>query len=101
MEADLVQKIQANPKYRQLVARRSRFGWTLAWMMMVVYYGFILLIAFDKELMSRKLAAGVMTWGMPIALFVIIFTVAVTGIYVLRANGEFDTLTAQIRQEVL
>ena len=101
MEADLVQKIQANPKYRQLVTRRSRFGWTLAWMMMVVYYGFILLIAFDKELMSRKLAAGVMTWGMPIALFVIIFTVAVTGIYVLRANGEFDTLTAQIRQEVL
>ncbi len=101
MEDDLVQKIQSNAKYRQLVARRSRFGWTLTWMMMVVYYGFILLIAFDKELMGRKIGAGVMTWGMPIALAVIIFTVAVTGIYVLRANGEFDTLTAQIRQEVL
>ena len=101
MEDDLVQKIQANAHYRQLVARRSRFGWMLTWMMMVVYYGFILLIAFDKELMSRKLGTGVMTWGMPIALIVIIFTVTVTGIYVLRANSEFDMLTAKIRQEVL
>lgn len=101
MEDDLVQKIQPNAKYQQLVARRSRFGWTLGWMMMVVYYGFVLLIAFDKEMMSRKLGAGVMTRGMPIALIVIIFTVAMTGIYVVRANGEFDTLNAQIRQEVL
>ncbi|MNT70407.1 Inner membrane protein YjcH [compost metagenome] len=70
-------------------------------MMMVVYYGYILLVAFGKTLLSTRIGDGVMTWGIPIGLFVIVFTVVVTGIYVRRANGEFDNLTAQIRKEVL
>ncbi len=101
MEDDLVKKIKSNPKYQKLVSTRSAYGWTLSWIMMAVYYGFILLIAFDKELLSAKIGAGVMTWGMPIGLFVIVFTVIITGIYVRRANGEFDELTAEIRKEVL
>jgi uncharacterized membrane protein (DUF485 family) len=101
MEDDLVKKIKSNPKYQKLVSTRSSYGWTLTWIMMVVYYGFILLIAFDKELLSTRMGAGVMTWGMPIGLFVIVFTVVITGIYVRRANSEFDDLTAEIRKEVL
>jgi uncharacterized membrane protein (DUF485 family) len=101
MEDDLVKKIKSNPKYQKLVSTRSSYGWTLTWIMMVVYYGFILLIAFNKELLSAKMGAGVMTWGMPIGLFVIVFTVIITGIYVRRANSEFDDLTAEIRKEVL
>lgn len=101
MEDDLVKKIKSNPKYQKLVSTRSTYGWTLTWIMMAVYYGFILLIAFDKELLSSKMGAGVMTWGMPIGLFVIVFTVIITGIYVRRANSEFDDLTAEIRKEVL
>lgn len=101
MEDDLVQKIKSNPNYQKLVATRSTYGWTLTWIMMIVYYGFITLIAFDKELLATRMGAGVMTWGMPIGLFVIIFTVIITGIYVRRANSEFDDLTAKIRKEVL
>ena len=101
MEDDLVRKIRANAKYQKLVSTRSSYGWTLTWIMMVVYYGFILLIAFDKELLSTRTGDGVMTWGMPIGLFVIVFTVIITGIYVRRANTEFDDLTAAIRKEVL
>ena len=101
MEEDIVQKIKSNQNYKKLVSTRSTFGWTLTWIMMAVYYGFILLIAFNKELLSAKMGAGVMTWGMPIGLFVIVFTVVITGIYVRRANSEFDDLTAKIRKEVL
>ena len=101
MEGDLVQRIKANPKYQKLVSMRSTFGWTLASMMLVVYYGYILLIAFDKELLARKIGDGVTTWGIPIGLFVIVFTVVITGIYVQRANKVFDDLTAEIRKEVL
>ena len=101
MEEDIVQKIKSNQKYQKLVSTRSTFGWTLTWIMMIVYYGFILLIAFNKQLLSAKIGAGVMTWGMPIGLFVIVFTVIITGIYVRRANSEFDDLTAEIRKEVL
>lgn len=101
MEDDIVQKIKSNQNYQKLVKTRSSFGWTLTWIMMAVYYGFILLIAFNKELLSAKTGAGVMTWGMPIGLFVIVFTVVITGFYVRRANSEFDDLTAAIRKEVL
>ena len=101
MQQDLIHLLKVNPDYQKLVATRSRFGWTLTWIMMAVYYGFILLIAFDKEFLSTRIGAGVMTWGMPLGLFVIVFTVLITGIYVRRANGEFDELTAAIRKQVL
>lgn len=100
MENDIVQVIKADPDYKKLVGSRSKFGWALTWSMMVVYYGFILLIAFNKELMAGKLGEGVMTLGMPIGLFVIIFTVVITGIYVRRANSQYDELTAAIRAKV-
>jgi uncharacterized membrane protein (DUF485 family) len=101
MEDDLVQRIKANPEYHKLVSRRSRYGWTLAVIMLVVYYGYILLIAFNRDFLSTRIGAGVMTWGIPIGLFVIAFTVIITGIYVRRANGEFDELTASIREKAL
>lgn len=100
MENDIVQVIKADPNYQKLVSSRSKFGWALTWSMMLVYYGFILLVAFNKELMATRLGEGVMTLGLPIGLFVIVFTVLITGIYVRRANGQYDELTAAIRAKV-
>lgn len=101
MEDDLVHRLASIPAYEKLVSTRSRFSWMLATMMLVVYYGYILLIAFNRDLLSQRIGDGVMTWGIPIGMFVIVFTVVVTGIYVRRANSEFDDLTAEIRREVL
>jgi uncharacterized membrane protein (DUF485 family) len=100
MEQDIVRLIKSDPNYQKLVRERSRFGWTLTWIMMIVYYGYILLLAFDKELLSRRLGDGVMTWAMPVGLAVIIFTVVITGIYVRRANSEYDALTEAIKARV-
>lgn len=96
MEDPLVQRIQNDPNYQQLKATRTRLGWILTILMLVVYYGFIGLVAFDKELLFTRLGSGVMTLGMPIGFGVIIFTIIITGIYVRRANSEFDALTEKI-----
>ena len=101
MESQLAQKIASHPKYQELKAKRSSFGWWLTLLMMVVYYGFIVLVAFNKPFLAAKLGAGVMTVGMPIGLFVIVFTIVITGIYVRRANNEFDALAAEINKGVL
>ena len=101
MQADLVQRIKNNPNYQKLVAVRSSYGWTMTAIMLIVFYGYILLVAFNKQLLATKIGAGVTTWGIPIGIFVIVFTVIITGIYVRRANKEFDSLTEQIRKEVL
>jgi len=100
MQADLVQRIAAHPKYQELKAKRSRFGWTLTIAMMVVYYGFIVLVAFDKQLLATRIGDGVMTLGMPIGLAVIVFTVVITAVYVRRANSEFDKLSDEVSRAV-
>jgi uncharacterized membrane protein (DUF485 family) len=101
MENDLTSRILRDPNYQALKSKRSRFGWWLAAAMMVVYYGFILLVAFDKPFLATRLGSGVMTIGMPIGLAVIVFTIVITGIYVHRANGEYDRLTDAIAKAVL
>ncbi|WP_180129204.1 DUF485 domain-containing protein [Rhodoferax sp. BLA1] len=101
MQDDLIQRVISHPKYQELKAKRSSFGWTLTWAMMIVYYGFIVLVAFNKEFLATKLGAGVMTIGIPIGFGVIVFTVLITAIYVRRANSEYDDLTAEITKAVL
>lgn len=100
MHDDMVQQIKRDPSYHELVRVRSRFGWTLTALMMLVYYGYILLIAFNKEFLASRTGDGVMTWGMPIGLFVIVFTVLITGVYVRRANKQYDDLTLAIQARV-
>ena len=99
MSDPMVERIQRNPKYQQLKRTRSRYGWTLAILMLVVYYGYIGLIAFDKEFLAKPMGAGVTTIGIPIGMAVIVFTILITGLYVRRANGEFDRLTREIIEE--
>jgi uncharacterized membrane protein (DUF485 family) len=99
MSDPVVARIEANPKYHELRRKRNSFGWLLTILMMVVYYGYIALIAFNKPFLAQPIGAGVTSLGIPIGLGVIIFTIAITGLYVRRANGEFDRLTAEILKE--
>ena len=101
MEAQLAERIARDPKYQELKSKRSRFGWWLTLAMMVVYYGFILLVAFDKEFLAMRLGEGVTTLGIPIGFGVIVFTVAITAVYINRANREFDKLSDAVVAKAL
>ena len=96
MEEALAHRIASNPDYQNLKRRRTRFGWTLTALMLIVYYGFVLLVAFDKPFLARQIGDGVTTVGIPIGFGVIVFTIAITAFYVRRANAEFDTLTEAV-----
>lgn len=100
MAQDTWERIRANPKYQKLVKTRNSYGWTLTILMLIVYYGYIGLIAFDKALLAQPLSsAGVMTVGIPVGIGVILFTIVITGIYVRRANTEFDAIKEEVIQE--
>ena len=100
MSDPVVNKIQSHPKYLELKAKRNSFGWFLTLLMMVVYYGYIALIAFNKPFLAQPIGTGVTSLGVPIGMGVIVFTILITGIYVRRANSEFDELTAAILKDV-
>jgi len=100
MEA-LYQKIFDDPEFRDLQRRRSRLCWTLALVMLVSYYAFILVIAFQPALFAMPLGeATVVTIGIPVGVGIILLGFVLTGIYVYRANGEFDRTTAAIVQRL-
>jgi len=99
MTSDMIQHIKNNPKYQELVSKRSRFAWTLSLIMLFVYYAFIMTIAFSPELLGQTIGNSVITWGIPVGIFIIILSFVLAGIYVRRANGEFDTLTKEIKEE--
>ena len=75
MHNETYEKIRANPKYHELKNKRNSFGWLLTVITLIVYYGYILLIAFNKEFLAQKLGTGVTSVGIPIGLGVILFTV--------------------------
>lgn len=91
--------IRANPKFIQLVEARRSFGVQLTVIMLVIYFGFVLVVAFAPGLFAIRLGTGVMTLGIPVGLGVIISAFVLTGVYVRRANAEFDGLTRDIVRE--
>ena len=101
MSQDVYARIRANPKYQHLVKTRNGYGKIMTIIMFIVYYGYISLIAFDKEQLATPLSSsGVTTLGVPIGMGVIVFTVVITAIYVRRANSEFDKMKNEIIKEV-
>jgi uncharacterized membrane protein (DUF485 family) len=99
MRDPVVDKIQSHPKYLELRSKRNSFGVLLTILMLIVYYGYIALIAFNKPFLAQPIGAGVTSLGVPIGLGVIIFTIVITGLYVRRANGEYDALTKEILKD--
>ncbi|MEZ5581480.1 MAG: DUF485 domain-containing protein [Candidatus Competibacteraceae bacterium] len=74
----------------------------MAIIMLIIYYSFIMTIAFAPGFLGEPLEPGsVTTVGIPIGLGVIISAFILTGIYVFRANSEFDRLTREIKEDVL
>ncbi|MBP9615680.1 DUF485 domain-containing membrane protein [Arcobacter acticola] len=100
MNNDLVQKIKSNPKYQELVSKRSSFSLKLSIFVLAMFYAYILVIAFNKDLLATKLGDGVMTVAFPIGAAIIVISFITTLIYVRRANSEFEDLTNQIKEDV-
>ena len=94
------ESILANPRFRELVRERAGFAWTLSAIMLVIYLGFILLVAFAKGLLATKIGGGVTSLGIVLGLGVIVAAFVLTGIYVQRANRRFDELTRDLSGEV-
>ena len=90
------EKIEQDPNYQELVRRRSSLGWTLSLIMLIIYFGFILLVAYAPKFLGTPMGTGVMTNGIPIGLFVIVSAFLLTGIYVSKANSKYDPLIRKI-----
>ena len=100
MESELVKKIKSNPKYNELVTKRNSFSLKLSLFVLAMFYGYVLVIAFNKEILATRIGDGVMTIAYPIAAGIIVISFITTLIYVTRANSEFEDLEMSIKNDV-
>ena len=88
--------IASDPRYIALVRDRQRFSWTLTAITVIVYTSFISLIAFDKPLMAQPIGGGTISLAVVLGAAMLVGTIAICAVYVVRANGEFDSRLADI-----
>ncbi|KUG25705.1 putative membrane protein, clustering with actp [hydrocarbon metagenome] len=100
IKAERVTTILNSEKFKDLVKKRLTVSITLTVIILVVYFGFILTIAFYKEFLAIKIGEH-LTLGLPIGIGVIIFAWLLTGIYTRWANRKYDKAVRELRNEVL
>jgi len=98
MSSDIASRVRENPKFAELIKKRNKYSWTMAILMLVIYYGFVFLVAFAKPFLAIKIGATV-TLAFPIGLGVILAAIIITGLYVLRANTVYDPMTRSIVED--
>ena len=98
METLTTERVRQSRSFVELERQRTPFRWTLTFVMLAIYFAFIFLVAFARPLMATPVF-GPITLGFPLGVLVILSAIVLTGVYVLRANGEFDRLTEQVREE--
>jgi uncharacterized membrane protein (DUF485 family) len=93
-------RVRANPKFQELVRKRSSFATMLSLLVLGSYYALVAVIAISPNTLRTPLIeGGALTIAVPIGAVIIIGSWLLTGWYVSRANGEFDELTQAIVKE--
>lgn len=102
MSSAMYERMRVNPKFQELVKKRSRFAWTLAAIVMILFYGFVMVVAFNPASLGQPVSEGSMlTVGVAVEAFMFVFFWVLTVVYVRRANTEFDSINREIVNEAL
>lgn len=100
MDERQVERSLQNPKFKQMVSKKSALSWTLTGIMLFVYVGFMLLVGYNKEFLMSSFSGGVTTWGIPLGLSIIVLSFVLCGVYSYVANKILDPLTQDAMKEV-
>jgi len=99
MSQDQIGRISSSPRFQELVAKRDRLTWRLTAAVLAIYFTFVLIVAFVPSVLAIPLGTGVTTIGIPVGILIILAAFGLTGIYVRKANSEFDRITEQLIRE--
>ena len=94
-----VRDVLDSAEFRGLVARRWRVSMLLTALLFVLYYGYIILIAINQPLLSRRIGDAT-TLGIPLGAAVIVGAWVLTAIYVVWANRHYDPEAARLRDRL-
>lgn len=95
------QDIIEDPDFASLVSKKNTFSIILTVLELVLYFGFVGLIAYNKPFLSQKLSeGGATTIGIPIAVLTIFFSWVLTAIYIFWANASYDSDVKKLKDKI-
>jgi uncharacterized membrane protein (DUF485 family) len=93
------EEILEDSDFKSLSSQKNIISVILTILELVLYFGFIALIAFNKPFLASKLT-GAISIGIPIAVGTIILSWVFTGIYIFWANNKYDVLVKKVREKI-
>lgn len=90
-----IARIEADPEFIRLTRQRSRLGLAVTAVIVVVYFGYILLLAYAPGLMRSHVSDSI-TLGFPLGLGVLLITFLLVALHVGRSASVFDPACARI-----
>jgi uncharacterized membrane protein (DUF485 family) len=92
-------KVQELPEFKNMVRKKWRISLILTITMLFIYFGFILLIAFDKPFLATRIGHN-LTLGLPVGIGVLVSAWILTGIYTWWANHYHDNRIREIKDKI-
>lgn len=93
------EEILKSAAFKDLVSKRWKISILLTVIMLVSYFGYLLIIAFNKEFLGKTIGKN-LTLGIPIGLGLIFLAWIMTGIYVYWANNHYDNIVTEIKNKI-
>jgi len=101
MYADIYDKIKADSEFQTLVKERRAFSLKLSFIILALYFSFILTIAYAPSIFATPIFEGsVISLGIPVGIGLILIAFILTGVYVKRANHDFDATLNRLKEDV-
>lgn len=97
-----VHEILEDEDFKAMVSKKNTFSYFMTILELILYFGFVALIAYNKPFLARKLSEdGATTIGIPIAVMTIVLSWVLTTIYIIWANSSYDDMVKKVKDRVI
>jgi uncharacterized membrane protein (DUF485 family) len=101
MSTKTIHELLDDPEFKTLARQKDTISMVLTITELVVYFGFIALVAYNKAFLARKIADGsAITIGIPIAVGAIVISWLLTGVYIYWANTKYDAMVKNVKDRL-
>ncbi|SKB32027.1 DUF485 domain-containing protein [Daejeonella lutea] len=92
-------EVLQSPAFQKLVKNRWSISLTFTFLMLFVYIGFLMVVAYQKETLKMPIGDS-LNLAIIVGLGIIIFSWLITGVYVYWANNYYDAAVKEIKKDL-